>query len=81
MVGWVRPTAKPKESDGVECLIGEFDSLDDAMGGQTRTPQIRMGHSAHPRPLQKRSIYPSTSDSRTLGKTGSLGPSPVRLQN
>jgi hypothetical protein len=26
--GWVRPTLKPKESDGVKYHIGEFDSLE-----------------------------------------------------
>lgn len=28
--GWVRPTLKPKESDGVEYHVGEFESLEEA---------------------------------------------------
>jgi hypothetical protein len=30
VIGWVRPTARPKESDGVEYDLGHYDSLQDA---------------------------------------------------
>jgi len=30
--GWVCPTPKPKESDGVKYHLGEFDSLEEAEG-------------------------------------------------
>lgn len=39
--GWVTPTAKPKESDGVQHFIGEYDFL--AVAEAVRLESFRVG--------------------------------------
>jgi hypothetical protein len=41
VTGWTAPTPKPKESDGKEYFIGEFDSLQDAE--DVKRERLRIG--------------------------------------